>query len=110
MLRLTPIRTTRRAVTHRSNSRSNIATGCQWRGHMRSIRLAVLVPLTLLVALLMAPLARAAASVSFAGPQYSTAGTFPGSVAGAIFNGDGNADLAVANEFSDDVSVLLAGS
>jgi VCBS repeat-containing protein len=77
---------------------------------MRSIRLAVLVAPTLFAVLLMAPLARAAASVSFTGPSYFPVGSFPASVAVGDFNGDGKPDLAVANEFSNDVSVLLGGS
>jgi VCBS repeat-containing protein len=78
---------------------------------MRSIRLAVLVAPTLFAVLLMAPLAQAASSsVSFTGPTNFPVGSFPASVAVGDFNGDGDPDLAVANEFSNDVSVLLGGS
>jgi VCBS repeat-containing protein len=83
---------------------------------MRSVRLAVLVALTLLaaltllVALVLATPARAQAPVSFTGPRYFAVGSFPASVAVGEFNQDGQPDLAVANEFSDNVSVLLGGS
>jgi len=45
-------------------------------------------------------------------PQFSpavsyAAGTYPGSIAVADFNGDGKSDLAVANAFSASVSILL---
>jgi len=77
---------------------------------MRSIRLAVLVALTLLAALLLVTPAPAQAPVSFTGPSYFAVGSFPASVAVGEFNQDGHPDLAVANEFSDNVSVLLGGS
>jgi VCBS repeat-containing protein len=77
---------------------------------MRSIRLAILVAPTLLAALLLAPPARAQAPVSFTAPSYFAVGSFPASVAVGDFNGDGDPDLAVANEFSNNVSVLLGGS
>ncbi len=77
---------------------------------MRSVRLAVLVALTLLAALLLVTPAPAQAPVSFTGPSYFAVGSFPASVAVGEFNQDGHPDLAVANEFSDNVSVLLGGS
>ena len=77
---------------------------------MRSIRLAVLVALTLLAALLLVTPAPAQAPVSFTGPSYFAVGSFPASVAVGEFNQDGHPDRAVANEFSDNVSVLLGGS
>jgi len=42
----------------------------------------------------------------FPGPQFSV-GSYPQSVTTADFNGDGNADMAVANQVSSNVSVLL---
>jgi VCBS repeat-containing protein len=76
---------------------------------MRPIRLAVLVVPALLAALLLAPSTRAQPPVDFIDdpPTYLTAGIFPASVAVGDFNGDHDPDLAVANQFSDDVSVLL---
>jgi VCBS repeat-containing protein len=74
---------------------------------MRSIRSAVLVAPALLAALLLAPSALAQTLVSFSGPSNFAAGLFPASVAVGDFNQDGDPDLAVANEFSDNVSVLL---
>ena len=44
---------------------------------------------------------------SFAAPLSYEAGRFPSSVAVGDFNGDGKLDLAVANDGSDNVSVLL---
>jgi VCBS repeat-containing protein len=74
---------------------------------MRPIRLAVLVAPALLAALLLAPSTRAQPLVVFDPPTYLSAGSFPASVAVGDFNDDGDPDLAVANQFSDDVSVLL---
>jgi VCBS repeat-containing protein len=84
---------------------------------MRSIRLAVLIGSTLVAALLLSPssfagtLAPSAAlvepPVSFTGPTSLDAGSFPNSVAVRDFNGDTYPDLAVANQFSGNVSVLL---
>jgi hypothetical protein len=44
---------------------------------------------------------------SFLGAQNFGAGSFPLSVAVDDFNGDGLPDLAVANDFSNNVSVLI---
>jgi VCBS repeat-containing protein len=76
---------------------------------MRPIRLAVLVAPALLAALLLAPSTQAQPLVDFIDdpPTYLTAGSFPVSVGVGDFNGDHDPDLAVANQFSDDVSVLL---
>ncbi len=74
---------------------------------MRTIRLAVLVAPTLLAALLLAPPAGAQTPVSFTGPSYFAVGSFPASVAVGNFNDDQDPDLAVANEFSNNISVLL---
>ena len=76
---------------------------------MRPIRLAVLIAPALLAALLLAPSTQAQPPVDFIDdpPTYLTAGTFPTSVGVGDFNGDHDPDLAVANQFSDDVSVLL---
>jgi VCBS repeat-containing protein len=77
---------------------------------MRSVRLAVLVALTLLAALLLATPAPAQAQVSF-GPAASVAvGDGPASTAVGDFNGDGNPDLAVANQLSSTVSVLVGSA
>jgi hypothetical protein len=45
--------------------------------------------------------------VTFTGPTNFAAGNSPNSVAVGDFNGDGDPDLAVANEFDGSVSVLL---
>ena len=79
---------------------------------MRPIRLAVLIASTLLAALFLAPgaiLAQAQAPVSFSAPTSFAAGDSPVSVATGDFNADNDPDLAVANRFSSDVSVLLGG-
>ena len=44
---------------------------------------------------------------TFSGPTDSQAGTQPASLVAGDFNGDEILDLAVANEFSDDLSILL---
>jgi VCBS repeat-containing protein len=77
---------------------------------MRSIRLAVLIGSTLVAALLLVPSALAAAQVSFSGPTNFPVGSFPASVAVGDFDGDNDPDLAVANEFSNSVSVLRGGA
>jgi VCBS repeat-containing protein len=82
---------------------------------MRSIRLAIVVVSTLLAVMFeisgglagtLTP-ALAATTVRFSGPTNFPVGDGPNSVAVADFNGDADPDLAVANEFSDSVSVLL---
>src|SRR5438046_42003 len=86
-------------------------------GHMRPIRLAAPMASTLLAALFVVPtalagtaVAQAQAQVSF-GPAANVAtGDGPASVAVGDFNGDGNPDLAVANQLSSTVSVLLGGA
>jgi VCBS repeat-containing protein len=93
---------------------------------MRSLRLAVLSASTLLAILFFVPSALASAAlaagptltlaalapgqVSFTGPTNFRTGDGPVSVAAGDFNGDQDPDLAVANEFSDNVSVLLGGA
>jgi VCBS repeat-containing protein len=80
---------------------------------MRSLRLAVLIGSTLLAVLFLAPgavLAQAQAPVSFSAPTSFAAGNSPVSVATGDFNADDDPDLAVANRFSSDVSVLLGGA
>jgi hypothetical protein len=86
---------------------------------MRPVRLAVLITSTLLAALLLVPTAlagtavaqaQAQAQVSF-GPAANVAtGDGPASVAVGDFNGDGNPDLAVANQLAGTVSVLSGGA
>src|SRR3989442_1278032 len=69
-----------------------------------AIALAVLVTNGLYIEPVMAAGCPAA---SFSAPTTFGAGTNPVSVAVGDFNGDGKADLAVANQQSDNVSVLL---
>jgi VCBS repeat-containing protein len=84
---------------------------------MRPVRLAVLITLTLLAALFPVPtglagtaMAQAQAQVSF-GPVANVAtGDGPASVTVGDFNGDGNPDLAVANQLASTVSVLLGSA
>jgi VCBS repeat-containing protein len=84
---------------------------------MRPVRLAVLIASTLLAALVLVPtalagaaLAQAQAQVSFGPAANVTVGDGPASVAVGDFNGDGNPDLAVANQLSSTVSVLLGSA
>jgi len=80
---------------------------------MRPVRLGVLIASTLLAVLFLAPgavLAQAQAPVSFSAPTSFAAGNSPVSVATGDFNADNDPDLAVANRFSSDVSVLLGGA
>jgi hypothetical protein len=79
---------------------------------MRCIRLTVPIASTLLVLVptALAGTAMAQAQVSF-GPAANVAtGDGPASVAVGDFNGDGNPDLAVANQLSSTVSVLLGSA
>ncbi len=82
---------------------------------MRPIRLAAPMASTLLAALFVVPTALAGTAeaqdqVSF-GPAANVAtGDGPASVAVADFNGDGNPDLAVANQLTNTVSVLLGST
>jgi VCBS repeat-containing protein len=77
---------------------------------MRFVRLAVLVASTLFAAVLAVPSAWALTPVTFTGPTDFGVGDSPNSVAVGDFNGDGDPDLAVANEFGGSVSVLLGGA
>jgi hypothetical protein len=80
---------------------------------MRPLPLAVLIGSTLLAVLFLAPgavLAQAQAPVSFSARTSFGAGDSPVSVATGDFNADNDPDLAVANRFSSDVSVLLGGA
>jgi VCBS repeat-containing protein len=84
---------------------------------MRPIRLAAPIASTLLAALFLVPtalagtaMAQAQTQVSF-GPAANVAtGDGPASVAVGDFNGDGNPDLAVANQLTNTVSVLLGST
>jgi VCBS repeat-containing protein len=86
---------------------------------MRPIRLAVLIASTLLAVVLLVPtalagtaMAQAQAQVSFGPAANVTTGDGPASVAVGDFNGDGNPDLAVANQLQEPstVSVLLGSA
>jgi VCBS repeat-containing protein len=80
---------------------------------MRPVRLGVLIAPTLLAVLFLAPgplLAQAQAPVGFSAPTSSAAGDSPVSVATGDFNADNDPDLAVANQFSSTVSVLLGST
>jgi len=93
---------------------------------MRSRRLLALSASTLLAILFVVPSASANAAraagptrtlaalasgqVSFTGPTNIRTGDGPVSVAAGDFNGDQDPDLAVANEYSDNISVLLGGA
>src|SRR4029450_1449983 len=77
---------------------------------MRFVRFAVPIASTLFAALLLAPPALALTPVTFTGPTDFGVGDSPNSVAVGDFNGDGDPDLAVANEFGGSVSVLLGGA
>jgi hypothetical protein len=92
-------------VIHGRSSRSKIGGS-----HVRWIRFVILLASTLFAALLLAPPAWAAATVSFAAPINVTVGGGPASVAVGDFNRDGNPDLAVANQLIDTVSVLLGSA
>jgi VCBS repeat-containing protein len=77
---------------------------------MRWIRLVILLASTVFAALLVQPAWAAVTPVTFTGPTNFTVGENPNSVAVGDFNGDGDPDLAVANEFGGSVSVLLGGA
>ena len=77
---------------------------------MRWMRLVILLASTLFAALLLAQPAWALTPVTFTGPTNFAVGDGPNSVAAGDFNGDGDPDLAVANEFAGSVSVLLGGA
>jgi len=77
---------------------------------MLGIRLAVLVASYVVAALLPASPAWAVTPVTFTGPTNFAVGDGPNSVAVGDFNGDGDPDLAVANEFAGSVSVLLGST
>jgi VCBS repeat-containing protein len=84
---------------------------------MRPTRLSVLIASTLLAALLLVPTALAGTAMAQAQPQVSfgptanvATGDGPASVAVGDFNGDGNPDLAVANQLTSTVSVLLGSA
>ena len=73
---------------------------------MRWIRFAILLSSALFAALLLAPPAWAATPVTFAGPTDFAVGDGPNSVTVGDFNGDGDPDLAVANQVTGAILVL----
>jgi VCBS repeat-containing protein len=85
---------------------------------MRYRRLAVLLAILLLAPVAFASTARglsthatpvlaaAEGQLEFTSSTYGTGGDFPVSLAAGDFNGDGEPDLAVANEFSNNLAVL----
>ncbi|MGH3768180.1 MAG: FG-GAP repeat domain-containing protein, partial [Pseudonocardiaceae bacterium] len=75
------------------------------RGRARVVALGVVAAVVMIV--LAAPPALAAPAVGFTGPTNFPAGAGPFSVVVGEFNGDARPDLAVANLFSNSVSVLL---
>jgi VCBS repeat-containing protein len=78
---------------------------------MRCIRLVILLASALFATLFVAAPAWAAVTpVTFTGPTDLAVSDNPNSVAVGDFNGDGDPDLAVANEFGGNVSVLLGGA
>jgi VCBS repeat-containing protein len=80
---------------------------------MRFVRLAVLSAVVLLAALLLGPGATSAMAqtqVSFGPGASVTTGDGPASVAVGDFNRDGHPDLAVANQLSGTVSVLVGSA
>jgi VCBS repeat-containing protein len=82
----------------------------QWGSH-GCIRLVILLVSSMFAALLLVPAAALALTpVTFTGPTNFAVGDGPNSVAVGDFNGDGDPDLAVANEFAGSVSVLLGGA
>ena len=76
---------------------------------MQCMRLAVLVVGTLFAALVASP-AIALTAASFGPAANVDTGDGPASVAVGDFNGDGNPDLAVANQLASTVSVLLGSA
>ena len=77
---------------------------------MPGIRLAVLVASFVVAALLPAPSAWALTPVTFTGPANFAVGDGPNSVAVGDFNGDGDPDLAVADQSPGEIMVLLGST
>jgi hypothetical protein len=67
----------------------------------------VFVPATVLCAIVAALAPALAHGLSFSGPTTLTAGSAPTAIAAGQFNADANTDLAVANDGSNNVSILL---
>ena len=109
----------RRRTRPDADDASGIDSASDWRPY-GSIRLAILVASTLLAVLFQAPssfagtlaplAALAQTPVTFTGPTNFAAGDSPASIAVGDFNGDTDPDLAVANDLSDTVSVLLGSA
>lgn len=72
-----------------------------------AIRFAIAAGLSLAALIVAAPLARAQCTFTFAPASNLVAGFNPISVAIGDFNADGRPDLAVANFYSNNVSILL---
>src|SRR5262245_30698748 len=77
------------------------------RVELRKFGAVVLAMMLWLPPCLSSPVTAGAQAVSFIAGRDFVPGHGPFSVAVGDFNGDGKADLAVANEFSNNVSVLL---
>jgi FG-GAP-like repeat/Divergent InlB B-repeat domain/FG-GAP repeat len=78
-----------------------------WRGKVMIINRISLIPIAVLLLFALLFSTGKAQALSFAAAVNYGAGDRPTSIAAGDFNGDGHLDLAVANEFTDNVSILL---